>query len=58
MTAVAALADFKMVPERLTPGFEHHLSRKSLWLTYGVFAAGLALALAVLATRDGKGPDK
>lgn len=43
VTAVAALVDFKLVPSRLTPGFEHRLSRQSLWLTYGSFAAGLAL---------------
>ncbi|RZL03431.1 MAG: hypothetical protein EOP36_04860 [Rubrivivax sp.] len=57
MTAVAALVDFKMVPERLTPGFQHHLSRKSLVLTYGAFAAGLALAAMATraqASRDGK----
>lgn len=57
MTAVAALVDFKLVPERLTPGFQHHLSRKSLVLTYGAFAAGLALA--AWATRNqASGADK
>lgn len=43
VTAIAALVDLKLVPPRLTPGFEHRLSRQSLWLTYGSFAAGLAL---------------
>lgn len=43
VTATAALVDLKLVPSRFTPGFEHRLSRKSLWLTYGAFAAGLAL---------------
>lgn len=43
VTALAALVDLKLVPERLTPGFEHRLSRTSLLLTYGAFAAGLAI---------------
>jgi len=43
VTGVAAFVDFKAVPERLTPGFEHGLSRKSLVLTYGAFAGGLLL---------------
>lgn len=43
MTGAAAVVDFKLVPERLTPGFEHHLSRKSLVMIYGAFALGLAL---------------
>jgi hypothetical protein len=43
VTALAAVTDFKLVPERLTPGFEHRLSKRSLVLTYALFAAGLAL---------------
>lgn len=43
LTALAAIVDLKMVPERLTPGFEHRLRRPSLALVYGGFAAGLAL---------------
>ncbi|RZI84698.1 MAG: hypothetical protein EOP38_08145 [Rubrivivax sp.] len=43
LTAVAALVDLKLVPERFTPGFEHHLSKKSLFTVYAVFAVGLAL---------------
>lgn len=43
LTAVAALVDFKLVPSRLTPGFEHRLSRQSLLGVYAAFAAGLAL---------------
>jgi hypothetical protein len=46
---VASIVDFKLVPRRLTPGFEKRLSRQSLVLTYGAFA--LALAGAVLLTR-------
>ncbi|MBK1615477.1 hypothetical protein CKO44_18615 [Rubrivivax gelatinosus] len=43
VTALAATVDLKLVPQRLTPGFEHKLSRPSLTLVYGGFALGLAL---------------
>lgn len=48
-TAVAAMVDLKLTPQRLTPGFERRLSRSSLAGVYVAFAAGLALA--VLARR-------
>jgi hypothetical protein len=44
LTAVAAVVDLRLVPERLTPGFERRLSRRSLAWTYIGFGAGLALA--------------
>lgn len=50
-TAVAALVDLKLVPERLTPGFEHRLSRTGLVATYAAFGAGLLLAAAALRGR-------
>ncbi|MBK1688019.1 hypothetical protein [Rubrivivax gelatinosus] len=43
VTAMAAVVDLQLVPRRLTPGFEHRLSRPSLSLVYGSFAVGLAL---------------
>jgi hypothetical protein len=43
VTAVAAVVDLAVVPERVTPGFEHRLSRPSLGLVYAGFAAGLAI---------------
>jgi hypothetical protein len=43
VTAVAAVVDLAVVPERVTPGFEHRLSPASLTLVYASFAAGLAL---------------
>jgi hypothetical protein len=43
ITAVAAWVDLKLVPERLTPGFERRLSARSLSCVYLGFAAGLAL---------------
>lgn len=54
--AVAALAcfvDYQLTPYRLQPGFEKHLSAKSMALVYGSF--GLALALRGLASRSSAG---
>lgn len=42
-SAIACVVDFKLTPERLTPGYEHRLSRKALALTYLLFGVGLAL---------------
>ena len=44
VTAVAALTDLHLVPERLTPGFERRLSSGSVALVYVAFAIGLAAA--------------
>lgn len=41
--AVACFVDYRLTPERLTPGFEHRLSRSSMAVVYGCFALGLAL---------------
>lgn len=41
-SAVACVVDFQCTPERLTPGFEHHLSRPALAGVYTLFAIGLA----------------
>ena len=43
VTAIAALVDLKLIPERLTPGFERRLSRPGLAWTYVGFGLGLAL---------------
>lgn len=51
-SAVACVVDFKCTPERLTPGFQHHLSRPALAGVYTAFAVGLAIgALAVRSRR-------
>ena len=42
-TAVAAVVDLKLVPNRLTPGFEKRLSKRALTVTYGTLAAGLVI---------------
>lgn len=43
-TALAAFViDYKLVPQRIRPGFEFHLSRHSLKCIYAALAGGLAL---------------
>jgi hypothetical protein len=46
VSAVAALTDLRLVPTRLSPGFEHRLRPASVFLVYVAFAGGLALAVA------------
>lgn len=43
VTALAATVDLKVVPKRLSPGFEERLSTRSLVMVYSAFAAGMAL---------------
>lgn len=52
VTGVAAVVDLKLVPDRLTPGFEHHLSGRSLALVYGSVAAGLVLGALLTRSRS------
>jgi hypothetical protein len=47
IAAAAYIVDFHLTPQRLTPGFEHRLSKRSLLTVYGTFALGLA-AMALL----------
>ena len=51
VTALAALTDLRLVPERLTPGFQHRLRPASVGLVYLGFAAGLALGAAAMRRR-------
>lgn len=44
VATAAWVVDYKVVPKRLTPGFEHHLSRRGLAGAYVAFGAGLVLA--------------
>jgi len=43
VTAVAALVDLRIVPHRLSPGFQDRLSGRALVQVYGGFALGLVL---------------
>ena len=54
ITTAAYAVDFHVIPKRLTPGFEHRLSKRSLLMVYGIFAIGLATV--ALMDRYGKAP--
>jgi hypothetical protein len=47
VAGLAYLVDYHVVPRRLRPGFEAHLSAKSMVLVYGALAAGYALGNAL-----------
>ncbi len=51
ITLVAAVVDLKLVPRRLTPGFERRLTAPSLVSVYAALAVGLALGDWLLASR-------
>ena len=44
IAAAAYVTDYHVVPKRFTPGFEAHLSNRSLLLVYAGLAVGLAAA--------------
>jgi hypothetical protein len=46
-TATAAFVDYVLVPRRLTPGFERHLSTGAMIGVFATIAAGLALGAAI-----------
>lgn len=49
-SAVACFVDFKVTPDRFTPGYEHRVSKTALGVTYFAFAIGLAIGtIATLA---------
>lgn len=48
-SAIACVVDFKLTPHRLTPGYEHRLSKRALAVTYLAFGAGLAMGLIATA---------
>lgn len=50
-TGLAYVTDYKVVPDRLTPGFELRLSNKSLGVVYGALAAGLVVGGLLLSRR-------
>lgn len=50
IAAVAYVVDYHVVPRRLTPGFERHLSGRAMFATYAAFGAGL-MVVALLRRR-------
>lgn len=51
-SAVACFVDYQMTPKRLRPGFEQHLSRRSLALVYTAFGLGLAAGALINHSRS------
>ena len=50
-SAIAAIVDFKLTPERLTPGFQHRVSKPALVAAYAAFALGLAAGTVITRRR-------
>lgn len=57
-TAAAFVIDYAATPKRLTPGFEHHLSKRSMAAVYATFAIGLAVGCAVALRNHRTGADE
>lgn len=57
-SAVACFVDFNMTPERLTPGYEHRLSRGALTGVYAAFAVGLALGTLLVKPAESAASDQ
>jgi hypothetical protein len=52
-SAVAYLVDYKVVPRRLTPGYEHRLNGLGMLAVYVTLAAGFALGAVAMRGREG-----
>lgn len=52
MSAVAYVTDYKLVSRRFRPGYEAHLSRRSLFAVYVALAAGLAVGARLAQRAD------
>ena len=50
-SAIAAAVDYGLTPERFTPGWELVLSKRSMVLTYGALALGLAVGAKLAQAR-------
>lgn len=53
-SAAAAAIDYSLMPRRLTPGFEHRLSRGSMAGVFAAIAGGIALGALLLRDRDAR----
>lgn len=51
-SAVAYVVDYHVVPKRLTPGWEHRMTPRSLAATYGSLAVGFTLGALLLGALD------
>jgi hypothetical protein len=50
-SGVACLVDYRLTPKRLTPGFEHRLSKPEMAGVYACFALGLAIGSVLMGRR-------
>src|SRR5690606_24333226 len=57
-TALACFVDFRLTPARLTPGFEHRLSRPALAGVYAAFALGLAAGTILVGAEPDRGRER
>jgi hypothetical protein len=51
-TTGAYIVDYYLTPRRLRPGFEKHVRGRSMFVVYGAFALGLAVASIVRERKD------
>jgi hypothetical protein len=51
-SAIACFVDYQLTPKRLTPGFEHEISRPAMAGVYGAMALGLALGAWLSVERE------
>ncbi|HYF17404.1 MAG TPA: hypothetical protein VEA40_06010 [Ramlibacter sp.] len=51
-SAAAAAIDYTLVPKRLTPGFEHRVSRGAMVGAFGAIALGVAVGALLMRERD------
>lgn len=51
VAGLAYVTDYKLVPPRLTPGYEQRVSQRSLFIIYGVLSAALAAGALVARRR-------
>jgi hypothetical protein len=56
--AVACFVDYRLTPQRLTPGFEHRLSSRAMVGVYACFALGLALGSMAVASPSPRRSDE
>src|SRR5690554_3549235 len=56
--ALACFVDFRLTPARLTPGFEHRLSRPALAGVYAAFALGLAAGTILVGAEPDRGRER
>jgi hypothetical protein len=48
--AVACFIDYKLTPKRLTPGFEHRLSKPEMTCVYAALGLGIAMACVAMSS--------